>query len=139
MTEAKVKRMQLRLTQDDAKLIDHWSKALNLSKTDFMLAAVKHYIHFQEGNYDLKSAEVRRLNQLIDTSHLQTQAIQTMNQSMNELLKQFYLLTTGSIPAFLSESEDMLIKRIMQVESEKSSDKPNEIQRLNRIKFRKKR
>lgn len=145
MAEAKSKRMQLRLSESDAKLIEQWSEKLNVNKTDFMIAAIRHYVSFQQSDYALPSAETKRLNQLIDVSHLQTQAIQQMDQSIQQLMRQLYLLHTGSIPDYLDASDDELLKRLKQTKvvevnnAEIGNDTmKKEIQRLNRVKFQKK-
>lgn len=145
MAEVKSKRMQLRLSESDAKLIEQWSEKLNVNKTDFMIAAIRHYVSFQQSDYALPSAETKRLNQLIDVSHLQTQAIQQMDQSIQHLMRQLYLLHTGSIPDYLDASNDELLKRLKQTKVVEASDVKSvndtmkkEIQRLNRVKFQKK-
>lgn len=145
MAEAKSKRMQLRLSESDAKLIEQWSEKLNVNKTDFMIAAIRHYVSFQQSDYALPSAETKRLNQLIDVSHLQTQAIQQMDQSIQQLMRQLYLLHTGSIPDYLDASNDELLKRLKQTKVVEVGDvemaddtMKKEIQRLNRVKFQKK-
>lgn len=145
MAEAKSKRMQLRLSESDAKLIDQWSEKLNVNKTDFMIAAIRHYVSFQQSDYALPSAETKRLNQLIDVSHLQTQAIQQMDQSIQQLMRQLYLLHTGSIPDYLDASNDELLKRLKQTKVVEVGDvemaddtMKKEIKRLNRVKFQKK-
>lgn len=137
--------MQLRLSESDAKLIDQWSEKLNVNKTDFMIAAIRHYVSFQQSDYALPSAETKRLNQLIDVSHLQTQAIQQMDQSIQQLMRQLYLLHTGSIPDYLDASNDELLKRLKQTKVVEVGDvemaddtMKKEIQRLNRVKFQKK-
>ena len=137
--------MQLRLSESDAKLIEQWSEKLNVNKTDFMIAAIRHYVSFQQSDYALPSAETKRLNQLIDVSHLQTQAIQQMDQSIQHLMRQLYLLHTGSIPDYLDASNDELLKRLKQTKVVEASDVKSvndtmkkEIQRLNRVKFQKK-
>lgn len=137
--------MQLRLSESDAKLIEQWSEKLNVNKTDFMIAAIRHYVSFQQSDYALPSAETKRLNQLIDVSHLQTQAIQQMDQSIQQLMRQLYLLHTGSIPDYLDASDDELLKRLKQTKvvevnnAEIGNDTmKKEIQRLNRVKFQKK-
>lgn len=137
--------MQLRLSESDAKLIEQWSEKLNVNKTDFMIAAIRHYVSFQQSDYELPSAETKRLNQLIDVSHLQTQAIQQMDQSIQQLMRQLYLLHTGSIPDYLDASDDELLKRLKQTKVVEVNDAEigndamkKEIQRLNRVKFQKK-
>lgn len=145
LVEAKSKRMQLRLSESDAHLINEWSDKLNLNKTDFILAAIRHYVSFQQSDYSLPSAETKRLNQLIDVSHLQTQSIQQMDQSIQQLMRQLYLLHTGSIPDYLDASNDELLKRLKQtqavalIDTNEADDViKKEIQRLNRVKFQKK-
>ena len=145
LVEAKSKRMQLRLSESDARLINEWSDKLNLNKTDFILAAIRHYVSFQQSDYALPSAETKRLNQLIDVSHLQTQAIHQMDQSIQQLMRQLYLLHTGSIPDYLDASNDELLKRLKQTQAvalidtnEADDVMKKEIQRLNRVKFQKK-
>lgn len=137
--------MQLRLSESDAKLIEQWSEKLNVNKTDFMIAAIRHYVSFQQSDYALPSAETKRLNQLIDVSHLQTQAIQQMDQSIQQLMRQLYFLHTGSIPDYLDASNDELLKRLKQTKVVEVGDvemaddtMKKEIQRLNRVKFQKK-
>lgn len=58
--------MSLRLTDDEFDRLTHYAEKWNMTKTDVMLVGFDHYIRWVNSDYDLPTAEVQRLNQLID-------------------------------------------------------------------------
>lgn len=65
--ETKSARESLRLLEEDKAFIAYWTKTFKFdSKTDFMMRAVHHYVAWRNQDYDLPTAEMQRLNQLID-------------------------------------------------------------------------
>lgn len=59
-------RHNMRLYQDDYNMLVYWSEQFGMDRTEFLLASMHHYIRWRNQDYDLPTAEVQRLNQMID-------------------------------------------------------------------------
>ncbi|MEK4529826.1 hypothetical protein NST38_30955 [Paenibacillus sp. FSL H8-0104] len=65
--ETKTARQSMRLLEEDKAFIEYWTKMFKFdSTTDFMIRAAQHYVAWRNQDYDLPTAEMQRLNQLID-------------------------------------------------------------------------
>ena len=60
------KKMSLRLTESDDDRITYYAERFGMTKTELVLASVEHYIKWVNSDYDLPTAEIQRLNQLVD-------------------------------------------------------------------------
>ncbi len=60
------RKMSLRLTEDEFDLLNHYSEKWGKTKTDIMLESFEHYYRWVNSDYDLPTAEIQRLNQIVD-------------------------------------------------------------------------
>lgn len=60
------RKLSVRISQKDYDRIAYWTDRENVSKSTFVLDAIDHYIGFLNHDFDVPSAMVARLNQLID-------------------------------------------------------------------------
>lgn len=61
-----MKRVTLRLTDAEFETVRFWASKFNISENDFIREAITLKIQHANGDYDLPTAEIQRLNQLID-------------------------------------------------------------------------
>lgn len=71
-------RVTLRFTDDELTKLDYWAQHMDMTRTDFIMAAVERYAAFESGNYQLPSLEIQRLNQLVEI-------IKTLSQNVGSL------------------------------------------------------
>lgn len=66
--ETKSARASMRLLEEDKAYIDYWAEKFDDidSSTELMMRAVRHYVAWRNQDFDLPTAEIQRLNQLID-------------------------------------------------------------------------
>lgn len=57
----------MRVTADEKARMEYWAKKLDMSVTEFLLASVDLKIKWINTDYDLPTAEIARLNQLIES------------------------------------------------------------------------
>lgn len=60
------RKMSLRLTEDEFERLDYYSKKWGKTKTDIMLDSFDHYHRWVNADYDIPTAEIQRLNQVVD-------------------------------------------------------------------------
>ncbi len=58
--------MTIRLHPDLMKNVEYWAARKEMSKNEYICWAVRHAIAWENRDYDLPTAEVQRLNQLVD-------------------------------------------------------------------------
>lgn len=61
-----VVKLTLRLPETLKENVMYWAKQYGLSMNDYIVDAIERGIRFENKDYDLPSAEIARLNQLID-------------------------------------------------------------------------
>lgn len=62
----KESRHGMRMYQQDYEMLVYWSEQFGMDKTEFLVAAMHHYIKWRNQDYDLPTAEIQRLNQMVD-------------------------------------------------------------------------
>lgn len=62
----KTARHNMRLYPDDSNYLTFWSERFGMDQTEFLIAAMYHYVKWRNQDYDLPTAEVQRLNQMVD-------------------------------------------------------------------------
>ena len=60
------KRMTVRLDSAEYETVRFWASKIGISENDFVREAISLKIRHANGDYDLPTAEIQRLNQLID-------------------------------------------------------------------------
>ena len=58
--------MTIRLHPDLMRNVEYWAARKEMSKNEYICWAVEHAIAWENRDYDLPTAEVQRLNQLVD-------------------------------------------------------------------------
>ena len=59
-------RLTLRLPEDEYQRLEYWATRREMSVNEYMVEALYHMIKRENGDYDLPTAEIARLNQLIE-------------------------------------------------------------------------
>ncbi|WP_078598345.1 hypothetical protein [Evansella clarkii] len=62
----KTERHNMRMYPEDYRYLAYWSDKFGMDQTEFLINAMYHYVKWQNQDYDLPTAEIQRLNQLID-------------------------------------------------------------------------
>lgn len=86
------RKMSLRLTEDEYDKLNHYAEKWDMTKTDIILESFEHYIRWINSDYDLPTAEIQRLNQLIDANSKLTTVVMNLEKmvvSSNESLVGF--------------------------------------------------
>lgn len=61
-----IHRLTLRISEDDYQRLQYWAARRGISANDYMIEALYAQIRRENGDYDIPTAEVARLNQLVD-------------------------------------------------------------------------
>lgn len=64
--EMKSERHSMRMHPEDHQQLVYWASQFEMDRTEFLLESMRHYIKWRNQDYDLPTAEIQRLNQLID-------------------------------------------------------------------------
>lgn len=64
--ETKSERHSMRLLKDDKAFVVYWAEMFDMDVTELMITSVRHYVSWKNKDFDLPTAEMQRLNQLID-------------------------------------------------------------------------
>lgn len=79
------KGVTIRFDQETTNLCDYWYRKLGFkSRTAFVKAALSFYIAYKNGDYQLPSAEVARLNQLVSSMESLTTKVDNLDKSVNK-------------------------------------------------------
>lgn len=62
----KVERISMRMYPEDYRKLVYWSELFDMDKTELLVTAMHHYIKWRNEDFDLPTAEIQRLNQMID-------------------------------------------------------------------------
>lgn len=62
----KTDRVNMRMYPDDYNHLVFWSERFGMDQTEFLIAAMYHFVKWRNQDYDLPTAEVQRLNQMVD-------------------------------------------------------------------------
>lgn len=82
-TTARVKktdRHSMRMYPEDYSYLVYWSNRFGMEQTEFLIAAMYHYVKWRNQEYDIPAAEIQRLNQMVD-------AVQNLVSSQEHLEK----------------------------------------------------
>lgn len=76
--------IHIKLPRDFVDKMDYWQRKLGYNqRVDFFEACVERYIAFANGDYQLPSAEVQRLNQLITAIKLNTDQLNILQKTVD--------------------------------------------------------
>lgn len=149
--QKKNERLQIRLDQEEVAQLNYWSEKLNLTKTAFLRQAMQFYIRYLHNDYDLPTAEIQRLNQMVDAVTMLAQSQLTLEHTVRQTMSNFHQAflaeqSPKKVPTYETlnnhESLNDLLMNLNQSlpQKENASDKTlsDEIQALNKIKFKRK-
>lgn len=66
LRDKKTGRHNMRMYEEDSQYLIYWSTKFGMDQTEFLLTAMRHYVAWRNQDYDLPTAEVQRLNQMVD-------------------------------------------------------------------------
>lgn len=64
--DSKSERHSMRMYPDDFQKLVYWADQFDMDRTEFLIASMHHYIKWRNQDYDLPTAEIQRLNQMVD-------------------------------------------------------------------------
>lgn len=97
-------RLTLRLAQTDFEKLSYWAKRKEMSVNEFVPFLLEHYIDIENGNYQLPTLEVQRLNQLIESQAVMSRNMQALETIITSGFDSLLSLTRGD--NYLLEQED---------------------------------
>ena len=83
--EAKSERINCRVYPDEHAFVTYWKDEFDMSMTEFLMESARHYVKWRCQDYDLPTAEIQRLNQMID-------AVQSLTANQERLTQ---VVTSG--------------------------------------------
>lgn len=75
-TRANAKRVTVTLSDDEYVQLKHWAQKHDESINEYLHDCIEHMIRWESADYDLPTAEIRRLNQLVDGINLLSRNVQ---------------------------------------------------------------
>lgn len=66
MKRSETVKLTLRLPEDLKENVSYWATRYGISMNDYIIDAIERTIRYENKDYDIPSAEIARLNQLID-------------------------------------------------------------------------
>lgn len=97
-------RLTLRLADTDFNKLAYWAQNKGVSINEFVVIALERYIDIENGNYQLPTLEVQRLNQLIEAQSVMSQNMQSLETIVISGFDSLLSLTKGD--NYLLEQED---------------------------------
>ena len=73
-------RITLRMEPEDTLKLDYWAERAGLSRNEFVLRMLERWIDIENGNYQLPTLEIQRLNQLIESQSVMSRNMQALEQ-----------------------------------------------------------
>lgn len=95
MSEKKTRRLTLRFTEEDAGKLEYWAEKEGLSVNQFIVRAMERWIDIENGNYELPTLEVQRLNQLVELLAVVSRNQQTLETIITSGFDSLLSLTRG--------------------------------------------
>lgn len=97
-------RTTLRLAQKDMERLQYWSERAGCSISDFVVLMLDQYVDIYNGNYQLPTLEVQRLNQLVDLTTVLSRNVQSLESIVVSGFDSLLSITKGD--NYLLEDED---------------------------------
>lgn len=63
----KTERHNMRMYPEDFNFLVYWADRFGLDQAELLIQAMYHYVKWRNQDYDLPTAEMQRLNQLVDS------------------------------------------------------------------------
>lgn len=97
-------RPQVRLRPDTLTQVDYWANKHGVSRNDYMTEAIEQRIARENGDYDLPTLEIARLNQHTDLLMANTKALANLQQVVVSGFDSLLGLTRGD--NYLTDEKD---------------------------------
>lgn len=94
----KEKRLSGRISDDEYDKLTYYADKLGVSKVDFLMYSMNHTIKWMNQDYDLPTAEVKRLNQLIDSQEKLVEEVSQLQAVMLNSFNALFGFMRGSSP-----------------------------------------
>lgn len=102
--KTKVLRPRITLTESEYERLKYWAEKHEMTEGEYVNEAVHHMVRWENKDYDLPVAEVRRLNQLIDIITVLSQNVKSLESITVSGFESLLGLTRGD--NYLLEDED---------------------------------
>lgn len=89
-------RVTVRMDSDTNERVKYWAERKGMSVNEYILEAIDHMIRFENRDYDLPSAEIGRLNQLMDQITSLSHNVHSLEIVTTKGLDSLMRLTRGS-------------------------------------------
>ena len=97
-------RLTLRLPETDFEKLSYWAKKADMSINEFVPVLLDMYISIKNGDYQLPTLEIQRLNQLIETVNVLSRNMQSLESITVNGFDSLLSLTKGD--NYLLEDDD---------------------------------
>lgn len=87
------KRITVRLSEEDYDRIKHFAKREDTSVNQFIIDAANHYADWILKDFDVPTAEVKRLNQLIESMNRLTASSEAVHSTVINAVDSIYNMT----------------------------------------------
>lgn len=101
---AERRRFPVRLHPDTAQQLEYWSKKREESANEYAAAAIEQRIARENGDYDLPTLEIMRVNQLQDMVTSMLESLNNLERLIVSNFESFRSLATGD--SYLMDAED---------------------------------
>lgn len=96
----KTERHNMRLYPDDSRFLVYWADQFGMDQTEFLITAMRHYVKWRNQDYELPTAEIQRLNQMVDAvqslvvahGHLETSVVSGFDAMLGIIRGDNYLV-----------------------------------------------
>lgn len=88
-------RLTLRLREVDYRQLAYWAEHEGYSINEFVPLLVERFVAIENGNYNLPSLEVQRLNQLVESMAVMSRNVQSLESIVTSGFDSLLGLTRG--------------------------------------------
>lgn len=89
-------RVEFKVPFDFLAKLEHFSKQENLSRSDFILEACESYINQIVTDFDIPTASVQRINQLVEGMISMENRMESLEKTVDTGLRSFIELSRGN-------------------------------------------
>lgn len=100
-------RVTLRFGDKDYEKLQYWAKKSAMSVNEFAVVMLELYIDIQNGNYQLPTLEVQRLNQLIEHQAVMSRNLKSLESIVISGFDSLLSLTKGDNYLLEEDADDL--------------------------------
>lgn len=89
------KRVTVTLSDDEYMQLLHWAQKHDVSINEYLHDCISHMINWEAGDYDLPTAEIQRLNQILDSFKLMSRNLSSLESVITSGFDSLIGLTRG--------------------------------------------